>query len=491
MAHRTGFALCRIVFLAASIVVSGCGNGAGNSQPATAPGNDITGRADIAGAIDTYLAAPDAAALDRMLAALARANTTTAAEGRAVARLLASIDDNQVATIRPELLGEVIDLADVEGEALIVVRDTATGDLMRIASALFARIAATPADGAKDASSSATPADVLLDTIRVLSRMQTEAGVTLIVRAANAGIDPASYRWYRLFRAYEPDRQLGIRHPLASQLCTSLAAHLPGGAAAIALLDLANTLCRAGQLREHPFDSDAGHAALEKLLTDTTADDASFAHSAAGALAFIAVDARNRLYELAAKFPDRGVQAEAAWGIARAGDARGINALATMATDVHQSFTACEYLRELEHADAIPDAARDPAFAAMAEMSAWLQYPTEFDRAPDRISVFASRDLFWPPANNELRHVYLIRYDYDAHGNDKAESGVGMVGPTTFALFGQATVDRTPDDLLAMYCNWELGARNARPDAPTTARANDDAVAKGRRRLAEKNPSFR
>ena len=90
----------------------------------------------------------------------------------------------------------------------------------------------------------------------------------------------------------------------------------------------------------------------------------------------------------------------------------------------------------------------------MAEMIQWLEYPTEFGRAPDHIEVYDHRRLFWPPTKDE-RDVWLFRYRYEEEGGEP-EEGVGMVGSVTFALFGEATADLPPEDIYALHCVWEL-----------------------------------
>jgi hypothetical protein len=151
--------------------------------------------------------------------------------------------------------------------------------------------------------------------------------------------------------------------------------------------------------------------------------------------------------------------------------------------DPRRSRIACQYLEELQRDDAIPAAARDPDFQAVAEMCHWLSHPNEFGRPPDDVGLYDSRVLYWPPAD-ERRRLWLVRYRFAADGPDREdETGVGIVGSVTFALFGEVTADLPPDDVYALYCCWELEWQN---DARAPKRRSVQA---GRRILARYNPS--
>jgi hypothetical protein len=261
-------------------------------------------------------------------------------------------------------------------------------------------------------------------------------------------------------------------HPHGSALAELLREPLPGGFAAVLTLDLANTLCRQQRLRDHPFDTPAGHRMLELWLTDPDPDKHSYAVSAAAGLPFLGKSVRNRLAALAMDHPDTGVQMEAAWASAYRGSEAGLKFLARLCADPRSSQTAQQYLEELGRSDAIPRTAKDPDFRAMAEMCNWLSHPNEFGRSPDEIALYDTRELFWPPTDDS-RRLWLFRYRYAKRDDaEEDQAGVGMVGSITFALFGEATAQLCPEDVYGLHCCWEL-EMNEDPRAPKkrTARA--------------------
>ena len=170
---------------------------------------------------------------------------------------------------------------------------------------------------------------------------------------------------------------------------------------------------------------------------------------------------------------------EAAWADARSGGTKGLFVLVTMCRDPHASTVAQSFLTELGRESAIPKEATEPNFVAMAAMSTWLQHPNEMGRQPDELSLFDTREIFWPPTDDR-RQVWLVAYSYRPSlndGDDEPVSGLGMVGSVTFALFGEATAGLSAEDAYALYCCWELEMRED-PRAPEKR-----SVAEGRRLL--------
>lgn len=275
----------------------------------------------------------------------------------------------------------------------------------------------------------------------------------------------------------------GENHPAAGAVAAQLASPLlVEGFAAIAFLDFVNTLCRRGELPTHPYANDRGTRWLEALLRD--ADNASYAHSATAALPFLGPDERAVLVPMAAAHPDPGVRMEAAWADLRSGGTAGLITLVAHCRDPHTSRRSQAYLRELGRADAIPREALERNFLAMAEMSEWLQHPTEFGRAPERLPLVDTREMYWPPTDDR-RHVWLFEYVYPATDDGReADRGLGMVGSTTFALFGETTVDLAPEDAYALHCCWELDTTGD-PRAP-----KERSIEAGRRLLSEVPPAF-
>src|SRR5690606_3345140 len=97
--------------------------------------------------------------------------------------------------------------------------------------------------------------------------------------------------WPVIFETFDEE------HPLRSAVVDALRDPLPTGFAGVAFLDFANALARDESIA-HPFDSPAGHARLERLLTDPDSERFSFAHSAAAALPFVSEPPRGPLLAL-------------------------------------------------------------------------------------------------------------------------------------------------------------------------------------------------
>jgi hypothetical protein len=179
---------------------------------------------------------------------------------------------------------------------------------------------------------------------------------------------------------------------------------------------------------------------------------------------------------------------EGAWASAKLGSSAGLKFLCRFCLDPNYSTTACNYLRELGKQDEIPAQANEPDFQAMAEMCSWLAHPQEFGRPPDSIVLADSREIFWPPTDDH-RWVWLFKYRYESRSADDGEEpelneGYGMVGSTTFALFGEATADLAPEDVYALHCCWEFEMNDDRRAPP------ERTVEAGRKLLAAENDGF-
>jgi hypothetical protein len=163
------------------------------------------------------------------------------------------------------------------------------------------------------------------------------------------------------------------------------------------------------------------------------------------------------------------VRLEAALSAARVGIASGIDVLARLAQNVHHSAQACAYLRELGQDDAIPPIALDPGFEAMAELSQWLAHPCELGHAPERLEVISERTLYWPP-ESATKTLRLISFQAPARETaGTAKRGMGLVGSTTLCLFDLHMAERSPDDVLAIHCYWELDAKGLITEAEVEA----------------------
>jgi hypothetical protein len=299
----------------------------------------------------------------------------------------------------------------------------------------------------------------LLFVLKVLAMHdRSELVERLAAVAQDAGLCEG-FLWSVLFRCLGEEGLLGV------QVCNRLSQPLPLGFAAVALLDFANVLCLAGRISRHPYDTTAGRRRLRDWLTSTDVRQTSCAKSATVALPFLTPPERDELLDLAQQHPSAEIRLEAAWAAARLGHAAGIRALAQFCLDPRTSKLATAYLEDLGQVEAVPKEAQEPDFRACAEMCAWLAHPQEFGRPPEQIELLDTREICWPPTRDR-RRLWLFHYRYPPHQEGGTpDTGVGMVGSVTFALFGETTADLPAEDIYALHCCWEL-EWNRDPRAP-------------------------
>jgi hypothetical protein len=299
----------------------------------------------------------------------------------------------------------------------------------------------------------------LLFALKIFARYGTEEGLERVITSAYSVALQDGYLWAVIFE------QIGDSDPLIPQLIQRLSTPLPDGFVCVALLDWVNRLARDKVITSHPFNTAAGFEKLRNWLTSSNEEEFSYAHAACAALPFVTDPPRSELLALGLDHPDMGVQMEAAWASAHLGSESGVKFLSRLCLDRNLAVSARAYLQELKRTDAIPDAANDPTFVAMAEMCDWLSHPQEFGLPPDEIELYDTRELFWPPTN-DWRPVWLFKYTYHtSEDDDEQTEGVGMAGSITFSLIDEASAEMPPEDIYALHCCWELEA-NEDPRAP-------------------------
>jgi hypothetical protein len=318
--------------------------------------------------------------------------------------------------------------------------------------------------------------DVLF-ILKILSMFHQQEDVAVIAEAARKPVDADGFLWSIIFN------QFVAKHPCSQEMIDALRDPLPTDFILVSYLDMANRLALAGKLDQHPFDSPEGQKHLEAWLLNTDKDKFSYAHSAAASLPFVGKSACNTLLPVAQKHLDPAIRIEAARVQVRYGDLSGLDQLAKHCLDPSLSHTAQTYLEELGYEDRIPEAAINPEFKAIAEMANWLSHPQEFGRPPDKIELFDTRKLFWPPTNDK-RQLTLAKYTYNATDGNEPDIGVGMTGSTTVALFGETTADLSPEDIYGLHCCWEL-QMNEDKCAP-----EERSAKAGREILRQRNEGF-
>ncbi len=285
------------------------------------------------------------------------------------------------------------------------------------------------------------------------------------------------FLWEIVFQSYFNNivERVAEQREVAWDIVDLLREPLPRQFMGVAYLDFTNALAIQDLQPAHPFNCVAGIARLRSWLSDADLENASYARSATAALPFIDRPERDELLTIARNHSQSRVRLEAAWVSAKSGDAAGIAQLQEFANDPNYAKVAQSYLSEFAVAAAQPE----PNFQAQAEMAEWLAHPHEFGRLPDRLELYDTRTIYWPPTDDR-RTVWLFSYTYQ----DSDQSGLGMVGSVTFALFGETTAAITPVEAYALHCCWELEiSQDPRTPSPRS-------VAAGLAILKQYNPNL-
>ena len=295
--------------------------------------------------------------------------------------------------------------------------------------------------------------------LKVVAMYHTEQGTKLVIAAARKPYQPENEFWSVILDQFD------ARHPHAMEVVKQLSAPLPQGMIAVALLDMVNNLESSENEFPHPFDTEAGIALLKSWLSSDKPEEYSYAVSAASSLPYLKRPERDELLKLALDHPDKEVQLEGAFASADLKSGDGVERLVQFCGDVRYARQAMRYLEELEQADKLPAAAKEPKFAATADMCEWLADANEYGQPPDKIELVDSRQLYWPPTG-DTRPVWLFKYQYDSKkAGEEPVVGLGMVGSITFALDGENSPDRKPSEMYALHCCWELQVKGD-PRAP-------------------------
>lgn len=285
--------------------------------------------------------------------------------------------------------------------------------------------------------------------LRIMAQFETREGAETVVAAAKKMFAEDSYYWYITMAQFGPE------HPQHAYVFEELAKQLPGGDIGVALLDCANQAALEEKLETHPFDSDTGVKLLRSWLEDPDKEHADLGHSAAVALPFLKHAERDALLTVAMKHPESSVRLESAWAAGKLGLDEGFKSLANACLDVNLSMVAKEYLTELKREDLIPDAAKDPTFAARADFARWLSHPNELSEAPDEVEVVDQRELVWPPSKT-ASPFWLLRYRLkDKTGLEDDNENYGLVGSQTWCFFDDHMMKRPVEDVYAIHCCWE------------------------------------
>ncbi|WP_109489230.1 hypothetical protein [Occallatibacter savannae] len=403
----------------------------------------------LAGALTAALEDPESA--EKKIREVSMEPVVTVKEAELVVRLLRmfplSADSAAKRAVGSSLRDVIGMMQRPKGEeAVKLLREAGCPELLRI----FDTLSATADKRTRDD---------LLFLLKVVSMYAPQGGLNRVVTAARSPLLNDGFPWSMIFHMLAKDR-----HPWRAEIIEALREPLPEGFVAITFLDLCNAAGRSGGLKHHPFDTESG---LEMLLSwvRETGDRSSHALSAAASIPFLSPRVRGEVQTLANQHPDRGVQLEAAWAAAACGDERGFQKLEAASAVPQDAAAAMHYLTELGAENRIPPQSRTDDFKAISEMCQWLGHPNEFGAPPEEIQQVDARELFWPP-KDDRRKLWVFRYRYPPdEGKTEPKMGYGMVGSVTFALFGEATADLSPEQVFGLHCAWELEC-NGDPRAP-------------------------
>ncbi|MFO0978618.1 MAG: hypothetical protein U0996_19585 [Planctomycetaceae bacterium] len=289
----------------------------------------------------------------------------------------------------------------------------------------------------------------LVNLLRTLAMFGTREGAETVVEAAKSSFASDQYYWHVTLGQFTPD------HAQHAFVFEELSKQLPEQFIGISFLDVANEAAVAEKLTAHPFDSDSGIRLLRGWLEDKDEEHYSYAHSVATALPFLKHAERDSLLSLAMKHPDNSVRLESAWAAAKLGIDEGFKTLSEACLDVNQSMPAKQYLEELKREELIPEAAKDPTFAARADFAHWLAHPNELGASPDEVEVVDQRQLVWPPEKSP-KTFWLLRYRLkDTTGLEEDNQNYGLVGSRTWCFFDDYMMQRPIEDAYAIHCCWE------------------------------------
>lgn len=322
--------------------------------------------------------------------------------------------------------------------------------------------------------------DPFFDLLSSLASTDDVAACDLIVSTVNQGVLADNYRWNGVFRTYDDE------HPQTEQFMARFAENPPAGFAGVLLLDAVNQLFLDDWEGKNPFNSPKGVAAFKAWLESRNLDDYSRAHSAALGAAFIDPKLREEVLPLALQHPDLAVRMEGAWADVKTGGDQGLAMLKQACLELHQSDRAQGYLKELKHERDIPKEALEPAFAAQATMSRWLQHPNELGDIPKSIEIYDHRKLFWPPAG-EQREMWLIKFTYQFKDDAAPKTGYGCVGSMTWSSFEKYATPPEPGELYLHHCTLEMERDEKRTEKAAKA---ENAKARALDALKTGNPGM-
>lgn len=242
------------------------------------------------------------------------------------------------------------------------------------------------------------------------------------------------------------------------------------------VLDLANFLTRENLLDRHPAAEVANELVqllgelVQTLLRmeerpDQFGDSAqevsqrvargvALAVSLCDALALIGDrHAVGKLYQ-ALRVGHRRLRTEAAFALARLGEAQGVTELAQLAAEPVARLRVLAYATELGVTAKIDPQFTTPEARAEAELCVWLAEPTQYGVPPSSCELVDQRQQHWPGFDDPV-DCYLFRFQYvvTVESSEQSFSNIGIAGPLTHAFVADLG-DLPPEDIYAAFAGW-------------------------------------
>lgn len=318
----------------------------------------------------------------------------------------------------------------------------------------------------------------LMSVLEILADYRQKEDVSWIYKAILHPIDPNDSLWLTILGTY---RQ---QHPYLKPFVQALAKHLPPGRACLAFLNLCDYLAETQQYLPHAFNGPMGMEKLKSYLHPQSNRPLEFAQAAIRSSVLLEAPNREIVLDLANQHPEPSIAFLASVTRATLGDSQEITSLVERCSDVHRSYETQLKLKEIGMESLIPAAAQQPEFLALAQTSHWLAFQSELHRAPDRMKLLETRELFWLPRHQPCQ-LFIVKYEYDQPvGESKIVDGIVLTGSITHSLIGETNTQMDAADILGLHCCWELEALHD-PLAPRNRNAK-----MGRNMLRKHNPNL-
>ncbi|MCB1095095.1 MAG: alpha/beta fold hydrolase [Verrucomicrobiae bacterium] len=320
-----------------------------------------------------------------------------------------------------------------------------------------------------------------LTTLASLAANGAEPDGALIAEIEATGFARGNDAWSSVLWNLETES------PAFATMMTRFLRVLPDASLCEQVMRIANSALLNGEWTgTHPFDTPAGRARLQEWLQPQEEPGAaSRAFASAVALAFISNTTREGLVPLGLAYPDVDVQLEAAWADVKTNGPLGLPRLQEACLNLEYAATARAYLEELDRGDAVPGEAREPEFAATADIIDWLKHPNELGSPPESLKVYDTRTIFWPPADERIT-VWLFEFTYRFDDTEPFKTGYAMAGSTKWSFFDEYHEPPAAKDLYVKHCAWELTQNSEYQDDEPEKFSEEDA----NKLLSEKNPDW-